>query len=128
MKLILLGMAVLTAVAAEPKARIFLTESGAVQISGKEMHFSGPTSSESIEVMRAFQRYCPEVAITNDKAKADFVVRLDREGPSPVTPFVRGNKAAVFNRDADLVYSQSSRTLAPAVKGVCGAVTGAAKR
>ncbi|MFN0106768.1 MAG: hypothetical protein ACKV2U_32325 [Bryobacteraceae bacterium] len=109
--------------AAEPKPRLFITESGAIQITGKSMALTGPASSENIEVMKAFQRYCPAVAVTSDRDKADFIVRLDRETPSPVTPFVRGNKVAVFNRDADLVYTHSSRTLAPAVKGACAAVT-----
>ena len=49
-------------------------------------------------------------------------MRLDREGPSPVTPFVRGNKVAVFNKEADLVFAQSNRTLAPVVKGARAAV------
>ena len=110
-------------VAAEPaRVRIFITESGAVQITGKTMALTGPTTSENIEVMKAFQRYCPAVSITADRERADYIVRLDRESPSPITPFVRGNKVAVFNRDADLVYTSSSRTLAPAVKGACGAV------
>ena len=122
MRLFLLAIPVLV-VAAEPKPRIFITESGAIQITGGAMALTGPTSSENIEVMKAFQRHCPQVAITSDRDKADYVVRLDREGPSPVTPFVKGNKVAVFNRDADLVYSDSSRTLVPVVKGACAAAT-----
>ncbi|MBI2689523.1 MAG: hypothetical protein HYX27_24715 [Acidobacteria bacterium] len=110
------------ATSAEPKVRLFITESGALQISSHAMALTGPTSAENIEVMKAFQKHCPAVAITADREKADFIVRLDRETPSPVTPFVRGNKVAVFNRDADLIYSSSSRTLAPAVKGACAAV------
>lgn len=110
-------------IAAETKIRIYITESGAIQISGPSMALTGPTTSENIEVMKAFQRHCPSVAVTADRDKADFIVRLDRESPSPVTPFVRGNKVAVFNREADLVYSHSSRLLAPAVKGACAAVT-----
>lgn len=87
------------------------------------MALTGPASAENIEVMKAFQRYCPTVTVTADREKADFILRLDRETPSPVTPFVRGNKVAVFDRNADLVYSHSSRLLAPAVKGACAAVT-----
>ena len=107
---------------AETKPRVFITESGAIQISGKAIFLSGPTSSENIEVMKAFLRYCPAVTVTAEREKADYVVRLDRETPSPVTPFVRGNKVAVFNREADLVYTHSSRLLGPAVKGACAAI------
>jgi len=109
--------------AAERKPRIYITESGAIQISGPSMALTGPTSPENIEVMKSFQRHCPTVTVTADREKADFIVRLDRESPSSVTPFVRGNKVAVFNREADLIYSHSSRLLAPAVKGACAAVT-----
>ena len=113
---------------AEPRPRVYITESAALQISGpsisgKTMALTGPTSSENIEVMKAFLKHCPAVTVTSDREKADFIVRLDREAPSPVTPFVRGNKVAVFNRDADLVYTNSSRLLAPPVKGACAAVT-----
>lgn len=109
MRLFLLALPLL-AMAVEPKPRIFITERGVIQISGGAMALTGPTSSENIEVMKACQRHCPQVAITSDRDKADYVVQLDREGPSPVTPFVKGNKVAVFNRDADLVHSDSSRT------------------
>jgi hypothetical protein len=115
----ILGMA-----GAEPKTRVFITESGALQFSVKSVEVSGPTSPENIEVMRAFLKYCPAVAVTGDKDKADYVIRLDRETPSPVTPFVRGNKVAVFNREADLIYSDSRRLLAPVVKGACAAILG----
>lgn len=120
MRLFLLAAA--AAMAAEPRVRLFLTESGAVQISGREVAITGPTTPENIEVMKQFQKLCPAVAITGDRAKADYIVRVDREPPSPVTPFVKGNKVAIFNRDADLIYSNSSRTLAPLVKGSCAAV------
>ncbi len=122
MRLIFFLCAVAGLASAEPKVRIFVTESGAMMVSGHSMSFTGPTSSENIEVMKAFQKHCPSVAVTSDREKADYIVRLDREGPSPVTPFVRGNKVAVFNKDADLVFAQSNRTLAPAVKGACAAV------
>ena len=110
-------------IATETKPRIYIKESGAIQIFGPSMALTGPASSENIEVMKAFQRYCPTVTVTADREKADFILRLDRETPSPVTPFVRGNKVAVFDRNADLVYSHSSRLLTPAVKGACAAVT-----
>ena len=122
MRLTILLCAAAGLTAAEPKVRIFVTESGAMLVSGHSMSFTGPTSAENIEVMKAFQKYCPAVAVTADREKADYIVRLDREGPSPVTPFVRGNKVAVFNKDADLVFAQSNRTLAPVVKGACAAV------
>jgi hypothetical protein len=68
---------------AASKPRIFIPESGAIQITGPSMALTGPASSENIEVMGAFQKHCPGVTVTGDKDKADFVIRLDRESPSP---------------------------------------------
>ena len=57
-----------------------------------------------------------------DRDKADYIVRFDRESPSPITPFVKGNKVAVFDRNDDLVFSDSTRYLSSAVKNTCSAV------
>jgi hypothetical protein len=118
------------AVSAAEKPRVFITESGAAQLTGEasvadtkgSLSFTGGTSKENIEVMKAFSRLCPNVLITGNRDKADFVVRFDHEGINPTTPFVRGNKVAVFDRGDDLVYSESTRTLGTAVKGVCAAL------
>jgi len=73
--------------------------------------------------MKAFTRQCPEVVVTSSRDKADYIVRFDREGISPTTPFVRGNKVAVFNREQDLIFTNSSRFLNSSVKGVCSAIS-----
>ena len=125
--------AALTAPAAD-KPRIFITESGALQVEGNasvgdskgNLLLSGPTSTENIEVIKAFQRHCPDVVVTGIRDKAQFLVRFDRDEPSPISPFVKGNKVAVFNKDGDLVYSHSTRLLAGAVKGACAAIARAA--
>ena len=112
--------------AAAEKPRIFVTESGAVVVTGDSAFpgpsYSGGTSPQNVEVMKAFTRYCPGVVVTSNRDKADYVVRLDHEGVNPTTPFVHGNKVAVFDRQDDLVFSNSTRTLANAVKGACGAI------
>ncbi len=85
---------------------------------------AGGSSPQNIEVMKAFTRRCPGVIVTANPEKADYVVRLDHEGASPTTPFVRGNKVAVFNKTEDLVHSGSTRLLSNAVKGACAAILG----
>jgi hypothetical protein len=126
----LLALALPLYTAAADKPRIFLTESHAQVtaegVLGEEksaLAFSGGTSSETIEVMKAFGRLCPAVVITANRDRADYIVRFDREGTNPTTPFVKGNKVAIFNRDEDLVYSHSTRLLGNAVKGACTALT-----
>lgn len=123
-----LSMSALTAAAQKP--RVFITESTAPQASGDaavgdakgSLAFSGGTSPQSVEVMKAFVRYCPAVIVTANREKADYLVRLDHEALNPTTPFVHGNKVAVFNKNEDLLYSNSTRVLSSAVKDACGAI------
>jgi hypothetical protein len=116
--------------AALEKPRVFITESPSPQVSGDSsvgdlkgsLVFTGGTSPQNVEVMKAFSRTCRNVIVTANRDKADYIVRLDHEALNPTTPFVRGNKVAVFNKEEDLIYSNSSRLLASAVKGVCTAI------
>lgn len=87
------------------------------------LSFTGGSSPEIVEVMKVFTKRCPEVRITSNRDKADYVVRLDHPGTNPTTPFVRGNKVAIFDKDEDLIYSASTRLLRNAVKGACAALT-----
>jgi hypothetical protein len=57
-------------------------------------------------MMKAFVRYCPAVIITADLEKADYLVRLDHDPITPTTPFVHGNKVAVFDKNEDLMYTK----------------------
>jgi hypothetical protein len=113
------------------KPRVFITESGAALASGDaavgnakaSLAFTGGQSPQIVEVMKAFLRYCPAVTVTVDRDKAAYLVRLDHDAINPTTPFVHGNKVAVFDKDEDLMYSNSTRTLGSAVKSACGAMT-----
>ena len=73
--------------------------------------------------MKAFARYCHSVVVTSNREKAEYVVQLDHEAINPTTPFVHGNKVAVFNKNEDLIYSNATRILSSAVKGACAAMT-----
>ena len=119
--------AAFTASAAD-KPRVFITESGVTEISAENLTVRKGTSPENIEVMKAFLKHCPAVVVTSNREKADYVVRFDRESPGPITPFVKGNKVAAFDRNQDLVYSDSARYLARAVKSTCSALVAHARR
>lgn len=127
----LLAIAVCASAETTSKPRLFITESGAPQAKGDaivgdakgSLAFIGGTSPENIEVMKSFSRSCSGVIVTADRDKADYVVRLDHEAINPTTPFVHGNKVAVFNSRQDLIYTNSTRTLSSAVKGACAAIT-----
>jgi hypothetical protein len=58
------------------------------------------------------------------REKADYLVRLNHEAINPTTPFAHGNKVATFDKNEDLVYSNSTRILSTAVKGDCAAIRG----
>ncbi|HEY3456123.1 MAG TPA: hypothetical protein VGK64_16210 [Bryobacteraceae bacterium] len=117
--------------AAAEKPRVFITESAASKLSGNgsvgqlkgSLAFTGGTSPQNVEVMKTFSRKCRDVIVTANRDKADYIVRLDHEPINPTTPFVHGNKVAVFDKDEDLIYSDSSRLLGSAVKGACSAIT-----
>lgn len=128
---ILVTTIVVTAGPHAQKPRIFITESSALLASGEatldrvngSLAFNGGTSPQNTEAIRTFAERCPGVIVTADRNKAEYVVRLDHEAISPTTPFVHGNKVAVFDRNDDLLYSKSTRTLNNAVKGACAAIT-----
>ena len=117
--------------AAAEKPRVFITESAAPKLSGNgsvgqlkgSLAFTGGTSPENVEVMKTFSRRCRDVIVTANRDKADYVVRLDHEPINPTTPFVHGNKVAVFDKKEDLIYSDSTRLLSTAVSGACSAIT-----
>jgi hypothetical protein len=72
--------------------------------------------------MKTFQQRCPAVRLTTDRAKADFVVMLEKEGGKDLIR--RDNKVAVISHDGDVLYTGSTRSLGNAVKDACGAILG----
>ncbi len=128
-------LAMSTILAAATRPRVFITESPSAQVSGDgsvgevrgSVAFTSGTNPQNIEVMKAFSRTCRNAIVTANRDKADYVVRLDHEAINPTTPFVHGNKVAVFNKDEDLIYSNSSRLLSSAVRDACTAITDRSK-
>jgi len=70
--------------------------------------------------MKTIGQRCPELAVTNDKTKADYVMLLDHEGGKGYAR--KRNKVAVFGRDGDMVYSGSTRSLGNSVQDACAAI------
>jgi hypothetical protein len=124
-------IAFLGSAGAAEKPRVFITESASLQLSGEaagpavkgSLALTGGTSPQNVEVMKVFVQRCPGVTVTANHDKADYLVRLDHEAINPTTLFVHGNKVAVFDKNEDLIYSSSSRTLSNAVKGACTAIS-----
>jgi hypothetical protein len=84
---------------------------------------AGGARPQTAEIIKTFNQRCPQVIITNVVQKADFAVILDHEGGKGLAH--RRNKIAVFNRDGDAIFSDSTRELGNSVKDACAAILAA---
>ncbi len=131
MKSILMGVAMVafsTALMGQQMSRVYVSDSQSWEVGGgfataKDGHngggagsFGGGARPQTVEVMKTFQERCPDVMITSDKTKANFVVLFDHEGGKGIR---RDNKIAVFNNQGDLLVTSSTRVLGNAVKDAC---------
>jgi PEGA domain len=87
---------------------------------------AGGARPQTAEIIKTFNQRCPSVTITNNVQKADFAVILDHEGGKGLVH--RRNKIAVFNRDGDAIFSDSTRELGNSVKDACQAIISAPPR
>jgi hypothetical protein len=87
---------------------------------------AGGARPQTAEIIKTFNQRCPTVTITNSVQKADFAVILDHEGGKGLVH--RRNKIAVFNRDGDVIFSDSTRELGNSVKDACQAILTAPPR
>jgi hypothetical protein len=112
----------------ERKLRVFVTESDSWSTSGggigtSDFIFgsgSGGARPQTAEIIKTFRERCPEVTVTINKERADYIVLLEHEGGKSFVQ--RDNKVVVFRPDGDALYSGSTVTLGNAVKDACGAI------
>lgn len=110
------------------KVRIYVTDSQSWEVSGGwgasngsgGGHESGGARPQTAEIIKTFNQRCPEYVITNNKERANYAVILDHEGGKGALR--HRNKVAVFNRDGDVIFSDSTRELGNAVKDSCAAI------
>jgi hypothetical protein len=137
----MLDAAPVTSASAEPastpepsdgKVRVFVTDSQSWETRGSgggggnkngwggASSFSGGARPQTAEIIKTINQRCPELTVTNILGKADFVLTLDHEGGKGL--LAHRNKIAVFNRDGDDIFSNSTRELGNAVKDACQAM------
>lgn len=116
------------------KPRVFITDSQSWETSGSIAggagggaggiigSGSGGARPQTAEIMKTFGERCPRTIVTINRERADFVVILEHEGGKDV--YRKDNKVVVFDKDGDMIYSGSTRTLGNAVKDACEVVTG----
>jgi hypothetical protein len=120
------------AVVGDGKTRVFVTDSQSWETRGgssaggnkngwgASSWMSGGARPQTAEIIKTVNQRCPELTVTNNLAKADFVLTLDHEGGKGLLQ--HRNKIAVFNRDGDDIFSNSTRELGSAVKDACQAM------
>jgi hypothetical protein len=128
--------AVIAPTVSEPsdgKVRVFVTDSQSWESRGSGggggnkngwaagSSFSGGARPQTAEIIKTLNQRCPELTVTNNLGKANFVIVLDHEGGKGV--LAHRNKIAVFNQDGDDIFSNSTRELGNAVKDACDAMT-----
>ena len=112
----------------QTKPRVFITDSTSWEISGgwgasggtRGGSIKGGARPQTAEIIKTFGQRCPEIVVNNRKDLADYVVVLDHEGRKGVVR--RRNKTAVFRRDGDSIFSESTRSLGNSVKDACSAI------
>jgi hypothetical protein len=116
------------AFAKDGKMRVFITDSSSWEVGGAigasssagAGGLSGGARPQTAEIMKTFAERCPSILVTIKRENADYVVVLDHEGGKDLVR--RDNKIAVFDREGDMIYSGSTRSLGNAVKDVCNAI------
>ncbi len=112
----------------DDKTRVYVTDSTSWQMSGGwgasggtgSGAVSGGARPQTAEIIKTFNERCADLVVTNIKDRADYVVILDHEGGKGALR--HKNKVAVFNRDGDSVYNNSTLSLGGAVQGACEAI------
>jgi hypothetical protein len=124
--------AALAPAVADGKTRVFVTDSqswetrGGSSAGGNKNSWGGSSwmaggaRPQTAEIIKTLNQRCPELTVTNNLQKADFVLTLDHEGGKGL--LAHRNKIAVFNRDGDDIFSNSTRELGSAVKDACQAM------
>ena len=116
--------------AAAEKPRVFVTDAHSIRIAAEPAGDQGQALVEATEgisarnlvILDRFVELCPEVTVTGNADKADYIVRVSRAEPSPFTPFVKGVRIAIFNLDDDLIHTASAHYVKQAVRDVCDKV------
>jgi hypothetical protein len=114
------------------KVRVFVTDSQSWETRGgssaggnkngwgASSYVSGGARPQTAEIIKTMNERCPEITVTNNLGRADFVVTLDHEGGKGL--LAHRNKVAVFNHDGDVIFSASTRELGNSVKDACQAM------
>ncbi len=127
--MVFIALAVFCAAQTVPNMiRIYITDSNSWAASGGFAvsngsgggSYSGGSRPQTVELIKTFGQRCDSVLVTMDKTKADYVVMFDRESVKGIAR--KRDKIAIFMEDADVLFSESVRSVGAAVKDACEAI------
>ena len=117
-----------TAANGQEKPRVFVTDSQSWDAQGSfaANHKEGAGSyaagarPQTAEIIKTFGEPCPEVTVTRNADRADYVLTLGHEGGKGLVR--KDNKWALFNKGGDATGSGSTRSLGNSVKDACSCI------
>jgi hypothetical protein len=80
----------------------------------------GGARPQTAEIIKTIGQRCSEMVVTDVPGKADYALLLDHEGGKGLLR--HKNKVAVFTKDGEAIFSDSTLTLGEAVEGACKAI------
>jgi hypothetical protein len=120
------------------KARIYVTdnpiENFSALVSGRAAIATAAKGDDprTIEIQADLMKSCPNVQVTNDPSRANYVLVLRREGGKRSAMFVFGglsglaisaamkvDNASLFLANGDLVYATKARSVEKAIQDLC---------
>jgi hypothetical protein len=100
---------------------VYTTPSGRVEGSWGGFGVTrGGARPQTAEIIKTVGQRCPELVVTDVPANADYALLLDHEGGKHW--WRHKNKVAVFDKDGDSIFSNSTLSLGGAVEGACQAI------
>jgi hypothetical protein len=121
-----------TTVPSDGKVRVLVTDSQSWETRGGgsaggnrngwagSSWIAGGARPQTVEIIKTLNQRCPEITVTDNLERADFVITLDHEGGKAL--LAHRNKIAVFNKDGDDIFSNSTVELGNSVKDACQAI------
>jgi hypothetical protein len=113
---------------AREKVRVFVTDSQSWETKGSSGlsdatgggAFSGGARPQNAEIAKTFGERCPQLTVTINRDKANYIVTLDHEGGKHLIQ--KDNKWVVYNGEGDMIGSGSTRSLGNSVKDACSTI------
>jgi hypothetical protein len=97
---------------------LFLVPTGTPQKS-KQITLTDKSDIPTSDILRGFQKYCPNVTITNDLAKSDYTIEAVKKDR-----LYHHCGFTLFDHDGKAIYSTETAQVSNAVKNVCQAING----